>query len=199
MTSRQQTAAKNREKHVNEAKEIICEKGLTNTSIDEITERCGVAKGTFYTYFKRKEDIVFELSRGMFDEILDNAKKYEGTFLDKLENYMVNFSGYIEKSSPKLCQEWIKNVVVPEWIGSEADKGKLQKDIAAVHDLLQFGVDSGALRSDTPAEQLALVITDLLYGQMLCWCMSNGAYSFEQRTQMFCRSYLFVWIKNYLI
>ena len=112
---------------------------------------------------------------------------------------MVNFSGYIEKSSPKRCQEWIKNVVVPEWIGSEADKGKLQKDIAAVHDLLQFGVDSGALRSDTPAEQLALVITDLLYGQMLCWCMSNGAYSFEQRTQMFCRSYLFVWIKNYLI
>ena len=85
MTSRQQTAAKTREKLVNAAKEIICEKGLTNTSIDEITERCGVAKGTFYTYFKRKEDIVFELSRGMFDEILDNAKNMRGLFLISLK------------------------------------------------------------------------------------------------------------------
>lgn len=44
---------------------------------------CGASKGAFYTYFKRKEDIVFELSRGMFDEILTNAGNHEGTIIEK--------------------------------------------------------------------------------------------------------------------
>ncbi len=32
----------------------------------------------------------------MFDEILANAKECNGTIIQKLENYMINFSGYIE-------------------------------------------------------------------------------------------------------
>lgn len=31
---------------------------------------CKVANGTFYTYFKRKEDVLFELSEEAFDSIL---------------------------------------------------------------------------------------------------------------------------------
>ena len=104
MTNRKISAARTRERLVEAAKEIICAKGLSNTSVDEITEKSGVSKGTFYTYFKRKEDIVFELSKGMFSAILENAKSYGDDFIAKLENYMVNFSGYIEKSSLKLCR-----------------------------------------------------------------------------------------------
>lgn len=44
---------------MNAAKQLVCEKGLNNTSIEEITKACGVSNGTFYTYFKRKEDVVF--------------------------------------------------------------------------------------------------------------------------------------------
>ena len=75
MTSRQQTAAKTREKLVNAAKEIICEKGLTNTSIDEITERCGVAKGTFYLYFQDKNEIWDAVVARVSNHILLEAKE----------------------------------------------------------------------------------------------------------------------------
>ena len=83
MTNRKISAARTRERLVEAAKEIICAKGLSNTSVDEITEKSGVSKGTFYTYFKRKEDIVFELSKGMFSEILENAKSYGDDFIAK--------------------------------------------------------------------------------------------------------------------
>ena len=129
MTNRQLAAAETRKALVEAAKKIICDKGLANTSIEEITEASGVSKGTFYTYFKRKEDIVFELSKGIFDEILANAKNHEGTIIEKLENYMVCFSGYIEKGSVKLTQEWIKNVVDPDI--SDVGIGKLKKDLLA--------------------------------------------------------------------
>ena len=158
-----------------------------------------MAKGSFYTYFKRKEDIVFELSRGMFDEILDNAKSHSGTFLDKLQNYMTEFASYIEKSSVKLTQEWIKNVVAPETIPKGYENNKLEIDITNATKLLQYGIEIGELKSDCPITQLANMITNLLYGQMLCWSMSDGAYSYKERTQEFCETSLYFILKNYLI
>ena len=145
MTNRQLAAAETRKKLVDTAKAIICDKGLTNTSVEEMTEACGVSKGTFYTYFKRKEDIVFELSRGMFDEILENAEKQDGTIVEKLEYYMTHFAEYIEKSSVKLAQEWVKNVVDPDI--SEIGINKLAKDSAAVYRLLQLALEAGSLKT----------------------------------------------------
>jgi AcrR family transcriptional regulator len=41
--------------------ELSAEHGLEETAVDEITRRAGVAKGTFYNYFKDKADIVADL------------------------------------------------------------------------------------------------------------------------------------------
>ncbi len=197
MTNRQIAAAETRKKLVEAAKEIICDKGLANTSIDEITDACGVSKGTFYTYFKRKEDIVYELSEKMFDEILENAKKCDGTITEKLENYMIHFSRYIERGSLKLAQEWIKNVVDSDM--SDVGTKKLKKDISATNDLIRSGIENNELNKDICVETISDMINDLLYGQMLCWALSGGAYSFEERTQIFCREYLDLILKKYFI
>ena len=39
----------------------FCEKGIAQTSIDEIAKSSGVAKGTVYLYFKNKEEIIFAI------------------------------------------------------------------------------------------------------------------------------------------
>lgn len=197
MTNRQIAAAQTRKRLVEAAKNIICDKGLTNTSIDEITEACGVSKGTFYTYFKRKEDVVYELSERMFDEIFADAQGFEGTIIEKLENYMIHFSRYIECGSLKLAQEWIKNVVDSDI--SDVGTNKLKKDTSAVKELIRSGIENKELRTDSPVEQISNMINDLLYGQMLCWALNGGEYSFEKRTQIFCETYLNVLLKQYLL
>jgi len=40
---------------------LFCEKGIAQTTIDEIARSAGVAKGTVYLYFKNKEEIVFAI------------------------------------------------------------------------------------------------------------------------------------------
>ncbi len=196
MTNRQLAAAETRKKLVDTAKAIICDKGLTNTSVEEMTEACGVSKGTFYTYFKRKEDIVFELSRGMFDEILENAEKQDGTVVEKLEYYMTHFAEYIEKSSVKLAQEWVKNVVDPDI--SEIGINKLAKDSAAVYRLLQLALEAGELKDGTSIKNIAADIVELLYGQMLCWALSGGKVSYKRRTEEFCKAHLAALLNGYL-
>ena len=199
MTNRQIAAVKTRKKLVETAKEIISKKGLSNTSVDEITEKSGVSKGTFYTYFKRKEDIVFELSKEMFAAILEKAINFEGSFSEKLTNYMVNFSGYIEKSSLKLCQEWVKNVIVPELVEDDEQRGKLQSHLTAVKELFDRGVKEGLLNEQTPTAELTSTIVDILYGQMLCWCLSSGSYSYRERTVMFCKEFLPILLNDYIV
>lgn len=198
MTNRQLAAAETRKKLLEAGKQLVCRKGLSNTSIEEITNAAGVSKGTFYTYFSRKEDLVSELSRSMFGEILDGAKTFPGGFIDKLSYYMVNFSDYIEQGSVKLSQEWVKNVVNPDLVENEFDRGKLPYDLSSVHELIVFGVEQGMLKRDIPVRQLSEILVDLLYGEMLCWNMSGGAYSLRERTQEFCNGYLQVLLEKYM-
>lgn len=43
------------------ALELFAEQGIEATSIQQITERCGISKGAFYLAFKSKEELIFQL------------------------------------------------------------------------------------------------------------------------------------------
>jgi len=53
---------KTRERIVSAAMELFAKKGFDKTTVDEIVAKAGVAKGTFYLYFKSKEDLIKELA-----------------------------------------------------------------------------------------------------------------------------------------
>ncbi len=97
MTNRQVRAAETRKKILKAAKALIAEKGFEDTSIDDIVKKAGVSTGSFYTYFKKKEDVVEELNKtdfyrlaeianGMEDkDVLERLKYYCRHFLDDIE------------------------------------------------------------------------------------------------------------------
>ncbi len=58
------------------AKEIFSEKGFYETKISDIVEKAGVAQGTFYLYFKSKEDIFIELVRKLHLDLMKRLKVY---------------------------------------------------------------------------------------------------------------------------
>jgi AcrR family transcriptional regulator len=51
------------------AQELFSEKGFENTSVDDIINRVGVAKGLFYYYFDSKEDLVQIMLWRLLEEI----------------------------------------------------------------------------------------------------------------------------------
>lgn len=54
---------------VRTAEALFMEKGFENTSIDDVVERMGVAKGLFYYYFDSKEDLVIAILDNLHGEI----------------------------------------------------------------------------------------------------------------------------------
>jgi AcrR family transcriptional regulator len=49
------------------AEEVFVERGIARATVDEITSRAGVAKGTFYLYFSSKEELVRALHEQLWE------------------------------------------------------------------------------------------------------------------------------------
>jgi len=57
------------------ARKLFFTKGYAQTSVDEIIKAVGLSKGSFYYYFKSKEDLLNELTKDLIDNILVEVQK----------------------------------------------------------------------------------------------------------------------------
>jgi AcrR family transcriptional regulator len=84
-------------KLVEAARAVFAERGLDLTTIDDITERADVGKGTFYYHFKSKEGLIREMMKGVLEELVAAMhKRCEGiddlpTLLDSLIGAHIEF------------------------------------------------------------------------------------------------------------
>jgi AcrR family transcriptional regulator len=71
-----------KQKLLESAKELFSKKGYYETKISDIVEKSGVAQGTFYLYFKSKEEIFLQLVKALHEDLLEKLGKYLNTDLD---------------------------------------------------------------------------------------------------------------------
>ena len=78
------------------AETLFFQKGITNTSMDEIAKQAGYSKATLYVYFKNKEEIVSIL-------VLESMKKLYSYLEDALKSKNYTYDKYIA-----LCNALLK-------------------------------------------------------------------------------------------
>src|SRR5258706_4986135 len=59
------------------ARTIFSDKGYHRTSIDDLIEAAGVARGTFYLYFESKRAIFDELLDGLFSTLASSVRRID--------------------------------------------------------------------------------------------------------------------------
>ena len=187
MNKRQLCAQETKRKLISTALELLKEKGFDAINVEDITKKAGVAKGTFYTYFKRKEDIVLDISRVPFSEIAQELQKMSDLkLIDKLTHYFHRFMECVESCGINTCRQWTRDVLDPNNVPENKDGQKWKYDYEMLRDILANAVNTGELKKDTPVELLAHVLICELYGMMTCWCMSDGKFEPLDWTQKFC-------------
>ncbi|MBS4759231.1 MAG: TetR/AcrR family transcriptional regulator [Clostridium sp.] len=200
MNKRQQSAENTKKKLIQAALKLLKENGLNSINVEEITKEAGVAKGTFYVYFKRKEDIIAEYSRYPFKEISDELKKMQNTnLIDKLTHYFYRFMQCVETPGINICREWIKAVIDPNNTQNSQDSEKWVYDFEMLKEILVNAIQNYELKPNTPVELLSHLIISQLYGMMTCWCMSDGKFEPLEWSNKFCELQLKSILKEYLI
>lgn len=123
---------KKRNSLLHTAFELFTDKGVGNTSISDIVSKAGVAKGTFYLYFKDKIDIKNKLiahkSSILFEKALEELDKTNLTqfddkvvfVIDNIVNQLAENHALLLFISKNLSWGVFKNALT-----SESDKGEI--------------------------------------------------------------------------
>ena len=201
LTNRQKAAMETRKRLLIAARKLLYDKDFSEITVADIAKEAGVAVGSFYVYFKRKEDIVEGLEDYDFYHLAQivNGMTEKG-ILDRLAYYCHEFMKGIEDYGLEITRQWIRNNVAPQRMRHhDEDITKYTFDVRTLQSILQEGVTCGLLKAETPVDDLALFINAELYGLMLAWCMSNGAVVGSERTETLVRQGLAKIFEPYII
>lgn len=196
MGKRQEAAQLTRQKLIDAVIELSKSKSYTEMTIDEITQTANVAKGSFYSYFKRREDIVSEISNKRFDELKNTIPNERSDVADRLKNYLILSSKIIEENGIEIGQQWYRSASSPVK-GEQTGMKKIDFDIEFIEGSIMTAVEKGVLSQNTPVHMLALQILSSYYGAVALWCMSDGKISQRNLISEYCEDELEKIIDSY--
>lgn len=75
LSRRERKKRETREKIFSNAMHLFRLQGFNATSVEQITQRADVGKGTFYNYFSTKEAVILEFSRRTWQEYADKGRQ----------------------------------------------------------------------------------------------------------------------------
>lgn len=82
--------------------ELFAENGFEATSVQQITERCGISKGAFYLYFKSKDELIYSLIDQFMTGILRELEQVvseEQPSEELLYNFIYTSLGELQQQS----------------------------------------------------------------------------------------------------
>ncbi|GGA15174.1 TetR family transcriptional regulator [Paenibacillus marchantiophytorum] len=80
-----------RKKILDSALELFAEHGYDGTTVHLITERAGVAKGTFFNYFDCKEDVFCDIQTFQATTEIEKLKDKSGPLLPHIREFLMEF------------------------------------------------------------------------------------------------------------
>ena len=113
MGKRQEAKLETRRKIIEAVRELLNEKKAEDINIEEITTKAQIAKGSFYTHFKRKEDAISAIALSEYEVIKDLAANLSGSVYDQISYYLKQSVMIIEKNTLQVAQQWMKSVTAP--------------------------------------------------------------------------------------
>ncbi len=167
MGKREEKAMNTKNKIIEAARALIKENGIENISVDDITKEACVAKGSFYVYFKKKEDIVSEIGCMEFRYINEEISKVNDlNVVEKLKLYFRKYKEGVLLLGREISRCWLQNNL--------NCRCKLEYDYNAIFNILDKAYDNKELKEGTNINVLSYKIISILYGIMLIWIMSDG-------------------------
>jgi AcrR family transcriptional regulator len=180
LSRRERKKEETRERIFREAVRLFSRRGFENTTIDEITERADVAKGTFFNYFPRKEAVLAFLSEQRLEQVEAGAESIfsapKPAREKLLEIYLAAASAY---APDRDLSRYVVNELMGRAFDVTEDASHGTRWNALIHRALQLGHDEGGLRADVDLGRAAEILTGVYYATIYVWVnceqVSHGA------------------------
>ncbi|MEC2491543.1 TetR/AcrR family transcriptional regulator [Bacillus cereus] len=143
------------------AERLFLTKGYTKTTVNDILKEIGIAKGTFYHYFKSKEEVMDEIIMRIIKEDVTKAKRIVSNpdipVLDKLFKILMEQS----PKSGDVKEKMIEQFHQPN--NAEMHQNSLVQSIIhlspVLTEVLEQGIEEGIFSTPYPQETIELLLS----------------------------------------
>lgn len=158
-----------REKILEAARQLFAEQGFGETSVDGIAEKAGVAKGTIYTHFASKDELLITILRIGTNELttkVHELMRQARPFSDRLKDVTWVFLEYIEHNHNFHRVYSVQKEMLPALVSQAPEVRRdmfqqFKSFLSVLTIYMQEGIDSGFIR-DIPAEEAAFYFPSIL-------------------------------------
>ncbi len=163
----------NRKKELKEeiffrAVKLFSQKGFENVTVEDITTACGIAKGTFYNYFPKKEHILLHMGRSQLGALRESIGRHAAVedVRERLRLIFKDVVAYIDGDT-----ELLRAVVVEIMRSSQLER-ELQLDEEAelmLTPLFDEAIEKGQVSSRWSGRQLSALVVGMYHNMLLTW------------------------------
>lgn len=154
--------------------ELFREKGFEATTVDEITERADVAKGTFFNYFPRKEAVLGYLSEVQWaeaEEFAETILRADRPVRDKLTELLARLAA-VYQEEPELSRYVMRESMKRAYTPSDAVHHHWHSLLMR---LVQMGQQAGEFRRDVNPVRAVYVLGSVYLGTVFMWLCCQPA------------------------
>ncbi|MBU0928338.1 MAG: TetR/AcrR family transcriptional regulator [Spirochaetes bacterium] len=175
MTKRQKQAQQTRRTLFENAVALFREKGFDSVTVEEITTRAGTAKGSFYTYFRTKSDIIIEEFKAIDDFYLKyqhNLKRY-GSARARISAFVRAQTRHVRDNVGVAILKILYATNISDPLAEKFLINPQRYLHSLVKEIIVFGQESGEFRDDIDADELTLLFNRSMRSVFLDWAISD--------------------------
>jgi AcrR family transcriptional regulator len=159
-----------RDRILEEAIRLFLKNGFRGTSVKDLTEAVGIARGTLYCHFKSKDEVLESIlekySREFLDQLMATIDNCKADFMTKFRTFF-RFTTEFARDNRELLTAY--NTLIGEIIGNNSDAEKKIREMQAkfnlfVENLVTYGQGEGTVSKEIDAHTHSHVITATLSG-----------------------------------
>jgi AcrR family transcriptional regulator len=165
--------------------------GFAGTTVKELTDTAGVAKGTLYWYYKSKNQLLEEIIDKYSEELYAGAVKRIGACKGDFKTKFKLFYKFVtELAREKRELLLVSNTLLGELMGSGTEAEEKMKEVhTKLHDfakdLLDEGKKEGVIKKGLDTNLHAHIIMANFIGMHLQWCLKGDLFDATTYARLF--------------
>ncbi|PZD96560.1 TetR/AcrR family transcriptional regulator [Paenibacillus sambharensis] len=160
-----------------QALQLFYDKGYEQVTVQEITAKCGIGKGTFFNYFAKKEDILLYLGESQIELLQQSIEKHRNIghpkeqIMHALNDLLLHFSSHSE----------LMKLATIEIMKSASLAGKESKSVQQLHlqlaSMLDRAKQDGKLHSRWETDVIVTTIVGVYFHTILSWALLEAQHT----------------------
>jgi len=168
------------------ALQIVNTNGIRGLSVSAVAEKIGIVPSAVYRHYRGKGDIITAVLELIRTRLTDNFVAVRQSTADPVEKLHWLLTRHVELISKN--QAISRIIFSEEVIGGMPDKRRqlfsiIQGVLDQVSAIVREGQQSGRIRSDIPAENLAISFLGIVQPAAVIWSLSEGQFDILKHTE----------------